>query len=373
MLKKKDGVEKNSNGGEIENISLDLIINMDGGFLLIYLPRHDLWMLVGGHTKFGELTRKTAKRETREEVQLDPNKMIRRKKILLEHEQITEESGHKIFRVFESYYMRGDYESVVFPQKEEGIERVGWFSLEEIRQLKLSEVARLSIEEFARSERLVINNSEKIWGGLSQETREKLQIISNQIGGFFQSLEKELGREVAPLIRKLKPSIKGVDSSIKEISFSMMKIGKEMEVYFSTKKEEKRRKKPIAIVVDDETASADTLAELIRGEGFRIIPFDDPTEAYKYVKNIYEEGEKIELAIIDIVMPGMSGNILAEKIKTIDSEIEIIFISGYIEEQKKKEIKGSILLHKPFSSNELIKALKRAFKKSSKKTEEGKK
>ena len=64
----------------------------------------------------------------------------------------------------------------------------------------------------------------------------------------------------------------------------------------------------------------------------------------------------IDLAIIDVIMPDMSGKILSEKLLTLCPEMKILFISGYTD----AEIvhygvlnTGIEFLQKPFDADKL--------------------
>lgn len=120
--------------------------------------------------------------------------------------------------------------------------------------------------------------------------------------------------------------------------------------------------------------------KLIKGEGKVLIVDDDETvlNATKkiltkcgyevYLAKNGDDGLKLfiqnkdflSLAIIDFIMPGLSGIELLKKIKEISPDFKIIFATGYLEDFKLKEIndiklnyKDVIFINKPFNFIEL--------------------
>lgn len=337
---------------KIENILLDLIENLHGDILLIFV--HGLWMLPGGHLKFKETREAAVKREIKEEVRLGMNSTVRRQECLLEHEELARGDGHKIFRVFRSCYAGEDFESVIVPQKKEGIERVGWFSFQEITKMKLSKVASLAIKKLKKGEDSGNTKSlDDLWQGFSQRVREKLQIIFNE-ASFFLGNIKEKDRV---LFERMEPIIENAGGLIGGISGAIREIDEEMKRYVSSKKEE-RRNAPVIAVIDDESETLNSLVGyLTQKEGFRVISFDDPKKALSGIRDIYRyKRGKIHSAIIDINMPGMRGDDLEGKIRAIDKEIKTIIISGYF--NGSDEIRDRVLL-KPFPLADLVKAIKK--------------
>ncbi len=82
----------------------------------------------------------------------------------------------------------------------------------------------------------------------------------------------------------------------------------------------------ILLVEDNEMVRVMT-AELLEGFGYRVHIGVDPEQALELARHI---PEKIELLITDVVMPGMNGLQLFERLKTERPDIEhVLYISGY--------------------------------------------
>jgi two-component system cell cycle sensor histidine kinase/response regulator CckA len=64
----------------------------------------------------------------------------------------------------------------------------------------------------------------------------------------------------------------------------------------------------------------------------------------------------IHLLLTDVVMPGISGRVLAEQLRITRPEIKILFMSGYSEEAvllQGMQNLGAHFLQKPFTPEEL--------------------
>ncbi len=103
------------------------------------------------------------------------------------------------------------------------------------------------------------------------------------------------------------------------------------------------------LLVDDEELVLEALREILIELGYRVVGTSDPEEAIK----IYErEGAQIDLVIVDMIMPKMSGIELIQIIRRRDPHAKILVSSGYgIEEQGEAlgDMGVSGVIQKPFS------------------------
>ena len=84
--------------------------------------------------------------------------------------------------------------------------------------------------------------------------------------------------------------------------------------------------RPSILVCDDEPAIADVVADLMRREGFACTACHDSASALDAMRN-----SPFDLAILDIMMPGMDGFELARRIRAF-SDVPIVFLSAKDEE-----------------------------------------
>ena len=80
------------------------------------------------------------------------------------------------------------------------------------------------------------------------------------------------------------------------------------------------------IIVDDEPIMLRSFQRLSQGvEGILLTgTFTDPEDALEFAAN-----NEVELAVLDIAMPGMSGIELAKKLRELRADILICFITAY--------------------------------------------
>jgi putative nucleotidyltransferase with HDIG domain len=81
--------------------------------------------------------------------------------------------------------------------------------------------------------------------------------------------------------------------------------------------------RPRVLVVDDEPAFAEAVAELLDGSGFDAHYCSDPEEALKRAG-----AERFEVALLDIGMPRMNGFELAERVRELSPTTQVIILTG---------------------------------------------
>jgi DNA-binding response OmpR family regulator len=86
---------------------------------------------------------------------------------------------------------------------------------------------------------------------------------------------------------------------------------------------ESKTHRPVVLVVDDESAIANTLAEILIRTGYTAMPAYDAEEALETALLVPPE-----LMIADVVLPGMSGIELAIQVRRIFPECRILLFSG---------------------------------------------
>lgn len=107
------------------------------------------------------------------------------------------------------------------------------------------------------------------------------------------------------------------------------------------------------LVVDDESLLL-TMAETILSDfGYKVLT---ASNGQKALQILAQPGTKVDLIITDLVMPGMGGRELIEKIRQQGLEVPIMCTSGYVLPEDKQA--GAGYLQKPFTSTELLSKVK---------------
>ena len=107
------------------------------------------------------------------------------------------------------------------------------------------------------------------------------------------------------------------------------------------------------LLVDDEPMITEVGKEMISMLGYDVITASSGMEAIGIVGT---QKKRIDLFIIDMIMPQMSGGELFDKLKSLDPDVKIMLSSGYSVEGEAREIinrgcKGFI--QKPFTVSQL--------------------
>jgi two-component system cell cycle sensor histidine kinase/response regulator CckA len=80
------------------------------------------------------------------------------------------------------------------------------------------------------------------------------------------------------------------------------------------------------LLVEDETAVRNAVAELLRLQGYTVLEAKDGLDAVAMVKSYQKP---IHLVVTDVVMPNMSGGQLAKELATLRPDAALLFVSGY--------------------------------------------
>jgi DNA-binding NtrC family response regulator len=116
--------------------------------------------------------------------------------------------------------------------------------------------------------------------------------------------------------------------------------------------------RPFVLVVDDETNNAETTAAALCAAGLRARAVFEAASAIAVVKN-----ETVDVAVVDLVMPGRSGTELIDDLLAIDSSLAIIAVSGQSVPalMRTAAARGAFAcMAKPVPPRELVAAISRA-------------
>jgi len=112
------------------------------------------------------------------------------------------------------------------------------------------------------------------------------------------------------------------------------------------------------LLVEDEPTVRSVAERALTRHGYTVVTADNGEDALE----ILAKGEKFDLLISDVVMPGMDGPTMVREARESRPDLKILFMSGYAEEQLRKSIdlENVNFLPKPFSVTELAEAARRA-------------
>ncbi len=104
------------------------------------------------------------------------------------------------------------------------------------------------------------------------------------------------------------------------------------------------------LVADDEPMVLQLAARALARHGYDVIPAPDGTAAYCAAEN--RDGP-IHLALLDVVMPGLDGPTLYQRLQSIRPEIKVLFMSGY-DRERLQGLPAAPFLAKPFLPRTLV-------------------
>ena len=105
----------------------------------------------------------------------------------------------------------------------------------------------------------------------------------------------------------------------------------------------------MVLLIDDEKTILKICQEILERLGYQVITAGNSQEALEIINRI---GTRIDLVMLDMIMPGMSGKEMFDKIRAIHPNIRVILSSGYTLDGQANEImqKGcNEFIQKPFN------------------------
>ena len=108
------------------------------------------------------------------------------------------------------------------------------------------------------------------------------------------------------------------------------------------------------LLVEDQPQARDVICETLRRRGYTVIQAADGAEA---IEKAEQHRGAIDLLLTDVVMPGISGRQLAERIQSVAPSVRVIYMSGYADDAITQH--GVLdprlaFIQKPFTSNVVL-------------------
>jgi FixJ family two-component response regulator len=106
-------------------------------------------------------------------------------------------------------------------------------------------------------------------------------------------------------------------------------------------------------VVDDERSVRKAISRLLRTAGYDVAIYESAEQLLDRLPEKNESG----CILLDVLMPGVNGLAMQERLERIGSALPVVFMSGSVE-----PIQGDVegFLKKPVSKEELLDAIERA-------------
>src|SRR5262245_737211 len=120
------------------------------------------------------------------------------------------------------------------------------------------------------------------------------------------------------------------------------------------------RRSHTILVVEDEAPVLELVLEVLESSGFQTLAAASPAEAFDVARR---HGGPIHLLLTDVVMPQMTGRVLAERLRAEHPEMRVLYMSGYAEDAIMRQgvlAPGTTLLPKPFTLDALTRKVREA-------------
>jgi CheY-like chemotaxis protein len=108
------------------------------------------------------------------------------------------------------------------------------------------------------------------------------------------------------------------------------------------------------LVVEDEQGVRSLVCNTLASQGYKVLEAHSSLDAASIMKSY---GEPIHLLLTDVVMPQMSGKVLANHMAGLHPETRVLYMSGYTDDAIIRNgilEPNSFLLQKPFSPSGLL-------------------
>lgn len=115
--------------------------------------------------------------------------------------------------------------------------------------------------------------------------------------------------------------------------------------------------KKTVLIIDDILSILQEMEQILNMEGYSVLKATDGYEAARCL-----EEEKLDLVITDLMMREMNGFEVISLVKTINSKLPIIVLSGQMEQKyirKALQLEADLYLKKPCTADDLIQAVEK--------------
>ena len=116
--------------------------------------------------------------------------------------------------------------------------------------------------------------------------------------------------------------------------------------------------KRTVLVVDDEAAVRRVVGRILARANFDVLEAEQAEAALEIVRS----GREVHAVVTDVIMPGLTGAALRDRLREEGFGMPMVFMSGYMSENVAREALGRerYFVRKPFDAAELVEQVKGA-------------
>jgi two-component system, cell cycle sensor histidine kinase and response regulator CckA len=111
-----------------------------------------------------------------------------------------------------------------------------------------------------------------------------------------------------------------------------------------------------ALVVDDDAPTCALVSDILSRAGYDVTTASRPDE----VQRVAGCGDLFDVAVLDVVMPGVAGDEVARRLRTRNADLRILFLTGFpgaLFQAHPTLWDGEAFLEKPCSDRALVEAI----------------
>jgi two-component system cell cycle sensor histidine kinase/response regulator CckA len=120
------------------------------------------------------------------------------------------------------------------------------------------------------------------------------------------------------------------------------------------------------LLVEDEDSVRLVAERALSRQGYEVVTARDGEDGLEALRAALEAGERIDLVVSDVVMPGLDGPAMARELRKLAPDLPVLFMSGYAESQLRNEIDMADMhfIAKPFSVAQISDRVSEVLRKS---------
>jgi len=112
------------------------------------------------------------------------------------------------------------------------------------------------------------------------------------------------------------------------------------------------------LLVEDDEMVRHLVSRMLKSRGYTVLAASDGTDALRQVES---HRGPIDMLITDVVMPGMSGREVTQRVTTLRPQVTVLYLSGYTDDAIVRHgmlEPGIAFLQKPFSADVLARKIR---------------